>query len=126
MIDSGPHVRAVGWLDDTHEFTKAEIPQQLQVKLRQYSDNWDKSTAALEWPAAAGVHECELCGDYSSGGNFGVPSQEHLFVCPQMVCHYVEIHGYRPPEVFLRALEAAPLPDTDEYTAAVEHFRHEW
>ena len=126
MIDSGPHVRAVGWLDDAHKFTKAEIPQKLQRKLRQYSENWITSTEALAWGLLMGVHECELCDDYRASGNFGVPSQELLFVCPEMVFHYVEIHGYRPPEVFLRALEAAPLPGTDEYTAAVEQFRQEY
>jgi hypothetical protein len=48
-------------------------------------------------------------------GNFGVPSGDLLFVAPEMVVHYIEQHGYRPPAEFVAAVFRSPLPDTEDY-----------
>jgi hypothetical protein len=40
-----------------------------------------------------------------------------------MISHYVEVHHYRPPEEFQRAVLTAPLPGTDAYRQAVAPFR---
>jgi len=68
------------------------------------------------------VHTFEICGNESAGGNFGVPAGEVLFVAPELIGHYVSIHGYLPPDGFLDALLTAPLPGTHEYTIAVREF----
>jgi hypothetical protein len=40
-----------------------------------------------------------------------------------MVSHYVDEHRYRPPDAFLSAVLACPIPGSKEYTTAVTRFR---
>jgi hypothetical protein len=40
---------------------------------------------------------------------------------PQMVAHYVEGHGYRPPEEFVQAVLACPAQGSPEYASAIAH-----
>jgi hypothetical protein len=54
----------------------------------------------------------------------GVPSGELLYVAPDMVVHYIEEIGYRPPAEFLEAVLHSPLPDTEEYQLITEPFWH--
>jgi hypothetical protein len=55
--------------------------------------------------------------------NFGVPRTGLLFAAPEMLSHYVEAHGYRPPDEFIVAVLQSPLPGTAEYLAEVATFR---
>ena len=64
-----------------------------------------------------------LCGECSASGNIGVPAGDILFVAPEMVDHYVEVHRYSPPTEFVAAVLSAPLPGTPEYREAVAAFR---
>ena len=122
QIDSGPHVRAVGWLDDHHAYARGEAPPGLIDRLQQYAARWFDSVKALGWPTAAGAHTCELCGTFASNGNFGVPAGGALFVCPEMIAHYVAEHGYAPPREFVEAVMSAPLPGTPDYAEAAAVF----
>jgi hypothetical protein len=65
-----------------------------------------------------GMHECELCIADKSGtselGN-GVYRLAAIddgpdFVFPQMIGHYVRVHGYLPPREFLAAFERSFPP----------------
>ncbi len=56
-----------------------------------------------------GTHECEFCppdsafegnGEYRYYGRSG-----DVYVAPMMILHYMEEHGYRPPEEFLDGLK---------------------
>jgi hypothetical protein len=78
----------------------------------------------LYFGAAAGYHTCEFCGRAHGTGNFGVLSDDLLFVAPEMVVHYVREHGYRPPAEFIAAVLHSPLPDTEEYQLLTEPFYH--
>jgi hypothetical protein len=51
--------------------------------------------------------------------NIFVPHGDVMYVAPTLILHYVEIHGYRPPEEFLRALASAD-PASREYRTACE------
>ena len=124
-IARGPQIRAVGWLSDRNQYETGSLPSQLVERLRSYVSRCPESIEELCWPVAAGPHTCELCGSFGASLNFGLPSERVLFVCPEMILHYVEVHEYRPPEPFLRALEKAPLPGTPEYASAVAPFRAE-
>jgi hypothetical protein len=53
-----------------------------------------------------------------------VPGGDLLFVAPEMVMHYIEQHGYRPPAEFVAAVLRSPLPDTEEYQIIMEPFWH--
>jgi hypothetical protein len=122
QIDSGAHVRAIGWLDNKHEYSSGDAPPGLIQKLQQFAARWEESVEALVWPVAGGAHVCELCGAFESSGNFGVPGDGVLFVCPEMVAHYVVAHAYLPPQEFVEAVMSAPLPGTTEYAEAVATF----
>jgi len=130
---SGCHVCAVGWLSANQPFTKGEVHSEFLVRLKEFRDGARQSEAALGWSTFMGIHVCELCWPgkqheaplkTASGlHNFGVPSRELLFVAPELVYHYVETHGYRPPDAFISAVRQAPLPGSEEYQTLVKPFR---
>jgi hypothetical protein len=91
--------------------------------MRLFSAEWGASTHALAWPAAAGRHTCNLCGSFRAGGNFGVADGDVLFVCPEMITHYVERHMYAPPAEFITAIAKAADPRSEAYAASVHRFR---
>jgi len=112
MLD-GPHVRAVGWLDATHSFSTGPVEAAVLDRIRAFAQAWRLSVEALEWPCAAGDHTCELCGSFEASGNLGVPAGDILFVCPEMIAHYVGNHDYLPPKEFVDAILRAPLSRCD-------------
>ena len=122
QIASAPFVRAIGWLAASMPFPIGETPPEFVEKLRRLATSWGASTSTLAWPAAAGPHTCEFCGVFRAAGNLGVPSDSILYVAPEMVAHYVEVHDYRPPDAFIHAVLASPLPGTTEYAEAVRPF----
>lgn len=126
QIASGEHIRAIGWLAAGRAYAQGAISADALVKLRAYATAWRASGAALNWPQAAGAHQCELCGNCWKAGNFGVPAGDILYSCPEMLAHYVEAHSYCPPPEFVQALLAAPLPGTVDYETAVAQFRVEY
>jgi hypothetical protein len=122
QVASGPQVRAVGWLAASQPYRSGVIDQPALEIIRQFAARWQQSVAALAWPVAAGFHTCELCGAARATGNFGVPGDSVLFVCPEMICHYISAHNYLPPAQFLDAIKIAPLPGTTEYAVAAAEF----
>jgi hypothetical protein len=72
--------------------------------------------------AAAGRHRCPYCRftggpsqiSYASGAIVlgstivVVPTENELFVAPSMVAHYVDAHGYSPPQAFVEAVLSCP------------------
>jgi hypothetical protein len=123
QIDRGDHIRAIGWLTRDRAFTSGNVPSDFARRLRMLCDSWALSSEALWWPVAGGGHECEFCGDYSSGGNLGVPAGQLRFVAPQMVSHYVDDHSYQPPDPFVRAVLTCPDFGTEAFKLTVAGFR---
>jgi hypothetical protein len=123
-VAEGEHVRAVGWLHPDHPYTTGEVPGEFVVRLKEFVARSAQSAEALWFGAAAGLHTCEFCGQVHGVNNFGVLGDDALFVAPEMVVHYVQRHGYRPPEEFIAAVLRSPLPDTDEYQLLSEPYWH--
>jgi hypothetical protein len=125
MISSGPHVRAIGWLDDIHAFPTGKTPAAFVQQLRYITEKCFASEDALGWTLDSffGVHTCELCHKFDHKENFGVPAGEVLYVAPAMILHYVEEHGYLPPEQFVDAVLESPIPGTKAYEDAVVKFQ---
>jgi hypothetical protein len=115
-------VRAVGWLDAAHRFPTGRIDLEVLTRIQAFAKAWSASVEALGWPAAGGPHTCNLCGDARASGNFGVPCGDILFVCPEMIEHYIEDHAYLPPSDFLVAAMCADLPGTEAYARSVAAF----
>ena len=47
-----------------------------------------------------------------------MPAGSILYVAPEMVSHYVNVHEYLPPKDFVEAVMAGPLPGCNECRAA--------
>jgi hypothetical protein len=124
LIAAGDHVRAVGWLHPDHAYTQGSVPAEFLARLKEFVARSGDSAEALYFGAFGGYHTCEFCGRSHGIGNFGVPSGSLLFVAPEMVVHYIEQHGYRPPAEFVEAVLRSPLPDSEEYQLITEPFWH--
>jgi len=122
QITKDSFVRAVGWLAAAQPYSVGETSAEFVEKLRLMAKQWWASTSTLAWPVTLGFHICEFCGKVRAGGNFGVPSGSILYVAPEMISHYVEAHGYKPPDAFINAVLGSPLPDTAEYGRSVHPF----
>src|SRR5262249_16801875 len=124
MIATGAHVRAVGWLHPDHPYSDGEVSPEFRSHIRRFVEKWQSSAIALGFPFAPGLHECDFCRKARGVGNFGVPCGGSLFVAPEMVVHYIEEHGYRPPDEFVAALLQCPEPDSEAYRILAEPFAY--
>lgn len=113
---------AVGWLHPGHPFPTGDADRAFARKLRKIARVSHKSVDALNWALAFGSHTCEFCGKDDASGTFGIPAGDVLFYAPEMIAHYVERHGYLPPQPFVDAVLACPLPGTPEYAALAAPF----
>jgi hypothetical protein len=113
---------AVGWLEADHDYPRGAVgPDVVAALERLYQHTWQPVTAA-------GWHDCSLCGRKPEDGpitreiggerellgakNLLVPAGSVIYAAPSLILHYIENHGYRPPDEFLEALRA--LDPTEE------------
>ncbi|MBA4105156.1 MAG: hypothetical protein C0485_05310 [Pirellula sp.] len=58
-----------------------------------------------------GVHECEICqfhGEAVGSANLYIPFDGNIYVCPELITHYINAHLYSPPSIFCDAVLACP------------------
>jgi hypothetical protein len=102
---------AVGWLSDDVSFRIGQTPQA----------SYEKTKALLIEPwqfcVFAGIHHCELCQFDPPAGhrNLFIPNGTTIFVCPELITHYIAAHQYRPPDEFLAAVDVCPDGKSMEY-----------
>ena len=109
--DAAHALRAVGWLGVDQHFPTGPTEATAFAKLKDLlRDPWQPTVRC-------GVHHCELCQyDPPSGqANLFVPNGTMIFVCPELIVHYIAAHHYRPPEEFLDAVLACPETRTMQY-----------
>lgn len=111
----GDRALNVGWLDAEHEFTRGRVSELVLSRLKEFVSSGYRRTR--------GYHLCELCPAPSSGrkepaltsttlGEVRLGSAELCvvsengtsFISPNLLVHYVEVHGYQPPQPFLDAI----------------------
>jgi len=98
---------AVGWLERGHDFTSGNIDKEIYDRLCElFQDPFQPGIFA-------GPHMCDLCQWQFSekfGGvhNLFVPNGETIFVCPELILHYIDAHWYEPPASFCEAVMACP------------------
>lgn len=94
---------AIGYLDITEEYQKGPVSQNFINKLRQV---WDTGGRLM----SMGHHDCEFCIDEDNykgramGGSEKIIMDEENkieYIFPEMIFHYIEKHGYQPPEEFV-------------------------
>lgn len=109
---------SVGWLDRAHEYPRGTVSVDFfRALARLLVDPWQPAIFA-------GREPCSLC-QFSGGPgmlvfegsevrlgstNLFVPSprQSKVFVAPSLVVHYIDAHGYVPPEEFQVAVLQCP------------------
>jgi hypothetical protein len=106
----------VGWLDASVPFPTGDVPDAFVDRITElcrqpvnlmrgwhYCNLCPRTTNSdLPPPTTAGVPE----DDYPVGdGEIRVPGTEGVrYAAPDMLVHYVRVHGYRPPHVFVDAV----------------------
>ena len=128
--DEDPPSLNVGWLDRDHAYPQGEAPVGFLDRLWAFCRERVNLTR--------GVHECELCSEPTFGVRVQCGDEElwlgsaeirvfsregSTYAAPNLIYHYVVEHHYRPPEEFIQAVLAGPLPDSPEYLARAEQFK---
>lgn len=123
---SHPGVVHVGWLDGVHLFAKGTVDLRTIEKIKVLT------TTPME--LYRGHHLCEVCIEppglvrttipdrivldpncswvkwakqRQGNGEIRVPYDGIIYAAPILIVHYIDEHGYLPPEQFLEAIEAA-------------------
>jgi hypothetical protein len=118
-------LRAVGWIDSRSDYPQGMTTEEVFLALvRLCADPWQPVVSA-------GRQRCSLCrysggpAEVSYGGmtvrlgtaNVFVPAEQYVLVAPTMVVHYIDAHGYTPPEVFQRSVLHCPPMKSSAYLA---------
>jgi hypothetical protein len=53
-----------------------------------------------------GEHRCEICRNHTDRGEILILYGNRMYVAPRMILHYIKAHAYRPPEEFLKVMQA--------------------
>jgi hypothetical protein len=55
-----------------------------------------------------------------------VPAGDVEYNAPSLILHYIQHHGYQPPECFQTAVLECPEPGSPEYFAALKRISPYW
>ncbi len=102
-IEFAPVLRSIGWLERDRSFVTGAIDRSVYDKLVELlKDPWQ--------PAAfMGCHGCDLCQfepEAEAANNLFIPANGLLYICPKLILHYINAHGYAPPGEFCEAILA--------------------
>ncbi len=105
-------LRAVGWLERGRDYRTGEISAEV------YSRLMELLRGPMQPVAIAGPHSCDLCRfspEAHGAANLFVPGDGVLYVCPELITHYINAHGYAPPDEFCTAVMACPDTRSMDY-----------
>ena len=108
-------LRAIGWLQRGRPFPVGEVETCVYEKIVEMCKNpWQPMVAV-------GFHECDLCIYQGARGvsNLFIPGDGILYVCPELVTHYMNAHGYKPPKDFCDAVMNCPPMKSAKYFRAI-------
>jgi hypothetical protein len=132
QVDSGQHIRAVGWLGKRaglpglfgakHPFTVGEVDPGFVERLREHIRN------AWQPVVAMGCHSCEFCGNPQAKGcrNVWIPTRSLIYVAPELIVHYIDVHCYLPPREFVNAVMQCPPQKSAEFFRLLSAFKDWW
>jgi hypothetical protein len=127
-----PGTKNIGWMGRRHNFEIWNPPDEIMEKIWRYCE--------ISIAETRGVHECEICGLDSANfaernGNkilLGTSEirvfsgRDEIYAAPTMIYHYVQSHGYKPPDGFIAALTDGPAPGSKEYCDRLKELNLEW
>jgi hypothetical protein len=123
---------SVGWLEKGHDFTRGAVPSGFLERLlercrhpaiRHRGAHLCEFCPSLEHAQAACVRELANGERVFVGSGFirVHPKQGLAFVAPTLVFHYVQDHGYLPPQTFI---EAVMQDNRENAETAAARYRH--
>jgi hypothetical protein len=105
-------LRVIAWLDAEHDYPRGKTRREVWVKLKDLlKDPWQPLITC-------GFHPCNLCmfeSEAKGERNLFVPGDGFLYVCPELIVHYINAHGYAPPEDFCEAVLRCPDTQSMQY-----------
>jgi len=122
---------AVGWLEQGRAFPVGEVDHKVYAALKKYLVNPWQPTMFL------GFHSCDLVTDppicrvtaphvydvteppTHGSRNLFVPGAGVIYVCPELITHYMNVHSYKPPDVFCNAVLSCPKMKSRRYMRAI-------
>jgi hypothetical protein len=108
-------LRAVGWLEHGRPFPTGRVDSEVYARLVELlTEPWQPGYFV-------GFHRCDVClyEGLSGRRNLFVPAGGFAFVAPELITHYMNAHGYRPPEEFCVAVLACPQMRSMPYLKAL-------
>jgi hypothetical protein len=109
-------LRAVGWLERGHAFPTGTTDVSVYQRLL------DLAKSPWEPMMFLGNHGCHLC-QYEPGRigrwNLFVPGDGVVYVCPDLITHYMNAHYYVPPQEFCQAVLNCPEMSSAQYFKAM-------
>ena len=110
-----PALRAVGWLAKDKLYTQGRVDPRVYSALVEFQKHpWEPV-------AVMGLHDCELCryDPLRGASNIFVPGTGVVYVCPELITHYMNQHAYAPPAEFCAAVLASPTMSSVDYLRAI-------
>lgn len=127
-------VLAIGWLDPAHDFRQGVVARDFVERLTDLLVNpWQPAVSM-------GRHSCGFCR-FTGGptefhlenrigqpsppmgiANLWLPGEDVLYVAPSLILHYMDAHGYAPPDEFQAAAMACPPMRSVRYMKAILKF----
>lgn len=109
-------LRAVGWLEQGKPFPVGAVDRRVYGRLIEMRQNpWQPAFAAGLQSCSLGQYEPEAHG----GKNLFIPGNGFQYVCPELITHYMNAHGYAPPREFCDAVLACPTMRSAAYHKAL-------
>jgi hypothetical protein len=118
--EGDPTALNVGWLDVAVPFERGKVPdgfvERLKFLVRGQRHSQTRGFQACQFcPSLAAVFDgpafdrelysaCHADGRFSSAEIRVQGEDGRWYASPRMIAHYVEEHGYKPPEEFIRAV----------------------
>lgn len=102
-IQSDASRLTIGWLEPPHKFRVGTTSQEFQDRLRPLCGKPIRKTR--------GFHYCPYCtvAEVHGDGEIDVIGLDGtIFVSPVLISHYVESHGYLPPQQYIDSVVSLP------------------
>jgi hypothetical protein len=116
---------AIGWLESGRPYVKGTVNPGLLQKLIELRREFGE----IGFPGTMfrGLHGCTLCARgydaplmlLESHINLFIPAEGFVYVAPGRIDHYIETHGYAPPEYFVEAVMNCPSPSSQSFRDAM-------
>lgn len=131
-LRSSPAEKNVGWIGPTSQFEAMNADESFLDRLWCY--------CKISVAPTRGIHDCELCDSRRTriaerhGETLLLGSAEirvfssagDVYAAPNLIYHYVQAHGYRPPDEFIQAVQNGLLPDSSAYLERLSELGWPW